>query len=68
MKVKRKIIVDKKEREVLGEFFNMCDGDLFLPEEDMGSLIRAIFTGCRDLEVGDELFDIEYTNQGLYSP
>ena len=62
MKVKRKIIVDKKEREVLGEFFNMCDGDLFLPEEDMGSLIRAIFTGCRDLEVGDELFDIEYTN------
>lgn len=60
MKVKRKIIVDKKEREVLGEFFSMCDGDLFLPEEDMGSLIRAIFTGCRDLEVGNELFDIEY--------
>lgn len=68
MKVTRKIIVDKKEREVLGEFFSMCDGDLFLSEEDMGSLIRAIFTGCGDLEVGDELFDIEYTDQGLYSP
>ena len=46
----------------------MCNGDLYLPEEDMGSLIRAIFTGCRDFEVGDEMYDIEYTDQGLYSP
>lgn len=62
MKVTRKISINKEERKVLDEFFSMCDGDLFLPEEDMGSLIRAIFTGCRDLEVGDELFDIEYTD------
>ena len=40
----------------------MCNGDLYLLEEDMGSLIRAIFTGCRDFEVGDELYDIEYTD------
>ena len=62
MIVTKKITVDKREREVLGEFFSMCDGDLFLPEEDMGSLIRAIFTGCRDFEVGNELFNIEYTD------
>lgn len=62
MKVTRKIIVDRREREVLGEFFSMCDGDLFLPEEDIGSLLRAIFTGCKDFEVGDELYDIEYTD------
>lgn len=68
MKVTRKITVNKREREVLDEFFDMCDNDLDLLEEDMGSLIKAIFTDCRDFEVGDELYDIEYTDQGLYSP
>ena len=62
MKVTKKITVDRREREVLGEFFSMCDGDLFLPEGDMGSLVKAIFMGCRDFEVGDELYDIEYTD------
>ena len=68
MIVTRKITVDRIEREVLDEFFNMCNEDLDLLEEDMGSLLRAILTGCRDFEVGDELYDIEYTDQGLYSP
>ena len=62
MQVTKKITVDRREREVLREFFDMCDIDLFLPEEDIGSLIRAIFTGCRDFEVGNELFNIEYTD------
>lgn len=62
MKVTRKITVDRREREVLDEFFNMCNEDLDLLEEDMGSLLRAIFTDCRDFEVGDELYDIEYTD------
>ena len=60
MKVTRKISINKEERKVLDEFFNMCNGDLYLLEEDMGSLIKAIFTGCRDFEIGDELYDIEY--------
>ena len=60
MIVTRKITVDRIEHEVLDEFFNMCNEDLDLLEEDMGSLLRAIFTGCRDFEVGDELYDIEY--------
>lgn len=68
MQVTKKITVDKREREVIGEFFSMCNGDLYLLEEDMGSLIRAIFTGCKDFEVGDEMYDIEYIDQGLYSP
>ena len=62
MIVTRKITVDRKEREVLDEFFNMCNEDLDLLEEDMGSLLRAIFTDCRDFEVGDEMYDIEYTD------
>lgn len=62
MKVTRKITVNRREREVLDEFFNMCNEDLDLLEEDMGSLLRAIFTDCRDFEVGDELYDIEYTD------
>lgn len=68
MIVTRKITVDRREREVLDEFFNMCNEDLDLLEEDMGSLLRAIFMDCRDFEVGDEPYDIEYTDQGLYSP
>ena len=68
MKVTRKITVDKREREVLDKFFDMCDEDLGFLEEDMGSLIKAIFTDCREFEIGDELYDIEYTDQGLYSP
>ena len=60
MQVTKKITVDRREREVIGDFFSMCNGDLYLLEEDMGSLIRAIFTGCKDFEVGDELYDIEY--------
>ena len=68
MKVTRKISINKEERKVLDEFFNMCNKDLDLLEEDMGNLLRAIFTYCRDFEVGDELYDIEYIDQGLYSP
>lgn len=68
MQVTRKITVDKREREVLDEFFNMCNEDLDLLEEDMGYLLRAIFTDCRDFEVEDKLYDIEYIDQGLYSP
>lgn len=68
MKVTRKISINKEERKVLDEFFNMCNEDLDLLEEDMGNLLRAIFTDCRDFEVGNELYDIEYIDQGLYSP
>ena len=67
MKVTRKISINKEERKVLDEFFNMCNEDLDLLEEDMGNLLRTIFTDCRDFEVEDELYDIEYTDQGLYS-
>ena len=62
MKVTRKITVNRTEHEVLDKFFDMCNEDLDLLEEDMGSLLRAIFTGCRDFEVGDELYDSEYTD------
>ena len=62
MKVTRKITVNRTEHEVLDKFFDMCDNDLDLFEEDMGSLIKAIYADCRDFEVGDELYDIEYTD------
>ena len=62
MKVTRKNSINKEERKVLDEFFNMCNEDLDLFEEGIGSLLRAIFTGCKDFEVGDELYDIEYTD------
>ena len=69
MKVTRKISINKEERKVLNKFFEMCNEDLDLPLfEDMWSLLRAIFTSCKGFEVGDELYDIEYTDQGLYSP
>lgn len=62
MKVTRKITVNRTEHEVLDKFFDMCNEDLDLLEEDMGSLLRAIYADCRDFEVRDELYDIEYTD------
>ena len=68
MKVIRKITVNKKEREVLDEFFKICDDYLSLNYEDIGYLLESIYKNDKDFEVGDELYDIEYTDQGLYSP
>lgn len=62
MKVTRKITVDKRECAVLDKFFEMCDEDLTLNNEDIGDLLRAVYEDCRDFEVGDELYDIEYTD------
>ena len=68
MEVIRKIIVDKREREVLNEFFEICDNYLLLNREDIGYLIESIYNNYKEFEVGNEFYDIEYTDQGLYSP
>ena len=68
MKVTKKIAVNKKEREVLDEFFEICDSYLSLNYEDIGYLMESIYKNCKDFEVGDERYDIEYIDQGLYSP
>ena len=68
MIVTRKIIVDKREHEVLDEFFKICDDYLSLNYEDIGYLLESIYKNNKDFEVGDELYDIGYTDQGLYSP
>lgn len=60
MEVIRKITVNKKEREVLNEFFEICDNYLLLNREDIGYLIESIYNNYRDFEVGDEVYDIEY--------
>ena len=62
MKVIRKITVNKKEREILDEFFKICDDYLSLNYEDIGYLMESIYKDCRDFEVGDELYEIEYTD------
>ena len=68
MQITKKITVDRREREVLDEFFNMCNEDLSLNYEDIGYLLESIYKNNKDFEVGDELYDIGYTDQGLYSP
>ena len=68
MKVTKKITVDRREREVLDEFFKICDEDLSLNYEDIGYLLESIYKNNKDFEVGDELYDIKCTDQGLYSP
>ena len=62
MKIIRKITVDKREHEVLDEFFKICDEDLSLNYEDIGYLLESIYKNDKDFEVGDELYDIEYTD------
>ena len=61
MEVIRKIIVNKKEREVLNEFFEICDNYLLLNREDIGYLMGSIYNN-KEFEVGNELYDIEYTD------
>ena len=68
MKVSKKITVDRREREVLDKFFDICDNDLSMNYEDIGYLMYSIYKNDKDFEVGDELYDIEYIDQGLYSP
>ena len=60
MKVSRKITVDRREREVLDKFFDICDNDLSLNYEDIGYLMYSIYKNDKDFEVGDELCGIEY--------
>ena len=62
MIVTRKIIVDKREHEVLDEFFKICDDYLSLNYEDIGYLLESIYKNNKDFEVGDELYDIGYTD------
>lgn len=62
MIVTRKITVDKREREVLNEFFEICDDYLSLKCEDIGYLIESIYNNYKEFEVGNELYDIEYTD------
>ena len=68
MKVTRKITVNRTEHEVLDKFFEICDDYLSLNYEDIGYLLESIYKNDKDCEVGDELYDIGYTDQGLYSP
>lgn len=60
MQVTRKITVDRREREVLDNFLDICNGDLSLNYEDTGYLLQSIYANDRDFEVDDELYDIEY--------
>ena len=62
MQITKKITVDRREREVLDEFFNMCNEDLSLNYEDIGYLLESIYKNDKDFEVGDELYDIGYTD------
>ena len=62
MKVTRKITVDKREHEVLDEFFEICDDYLSLNYEDIGYLLASIYKNDKNFEVGDELYDIGYTD------
>ena len=49
MKVTRKISINKEEHKVLDEFFNMCNEDLDLLEEDMGEFAQSNFYGLQRL-------------------
>ena len=62
MKVTKKITVDRREREVLDEFFEICDNYLSLNYEEIGYLLESIYKNNKDFEVGDELYDIKYTD------
>lgn len=66
MQVTKKITVDKREREVLGEFFDMCN-EIGLEAYDLVDLLNAISNKDSEFDWAGDTCDIEYTDQGLYS-
>lgn len=69
MKVTRKITVDRKERAILDNFLDICNNWLeVVSSSEICDLLNAISTKDSSVDIGDDLYEIEYTDQGLYSP
>lgn len=69
MKVTRKITVDRRERAILDNFLNVCNNWLEVSSSDeICDLLNAISAKDSAVDIGDDVFSIEYTDQGLYSP
>lgn len=67
MKVVRKITINEEEHDILNKFHDLCE-DLELYGLDIVDLLSSICSDEIDFEANSELYDIEYTDQGLYSP
>ena len=61
MKVSRKITVDRREREVLDKFFDMCN-KLGLEPYDLVDLLNAISNKDSEFDWVGDTCDIEYTD------
>lgn len=61
MKVTKRIGISKEEHNILDKFFEMCDDDMNLSDEEIGDLVRAIYRDCGCFDAGGVIYDIEYT-------
>lgn len=69
MKITRKITVDRRERVVLDHFLDVCNNWLEVTSSDeIYNLLNAISAKDPTCDIDDIAYEIEYTDQGLYSP
>lgn len=69
MKVTREITVDRRERAILDNFLTVCNNWLEVTSSDeICDLLNAISVKDSSVDIGGDVFSIEYTDQGLYSP
>ena len=61
MKVTRKISINKEERKVLDEFFNMCN-EIGLEDIELVDLLDAISNKDSEFYWAGDPYDIEYTD------
>lgn len=63
MKVTRKITVDRRERAILDNFLNVCNNWLEVSSSDeICDLLNAISAKDSAVDIGDDVFSIEYTD------
>lgn len=68
MKILNKIVVGKKDIDALNKFYNLCTENLGLDEANMMDLLKAIHNYEEQFKTTVGMYDIEYTDWGVYTP
>lgn len=68
MKILNKIVIGKKDIDALDKFYNLSTEVLGLDETNMMSLLKTIHSREKQFETTIGMYDIEYTDWGVYTP
>ena len=68
MKILNKIVLGKKDINALNTFYNLCTENLELDDYSIIALLKAIHGYENQFETNSGMYDIEYTDWGVYTP